>query len=250
MNGHAVNGHDARGHAANHRAQCPRGTRAGRATIAAGHRNMRGFTLMEIVLATALLALGLTLAFATIGAATKTTQRGEAIASDNERMRAVQGFMRRRLTGARPVPYSFDQTNGLASRFQGEPDRMKFVADLPDYLGRGGPYLHEFAIEGDGDRQRLTLSLGMVLAGQVVEEPDPRPPELLAGNLESARFRYRALAAEGGLGEWMDRWENVDQMPLLVEITLTDVGGRQWPPLVVALPLASTIAGTVAPEVL
>jgi general secretion pathway protein J len=241
-----VNRHDVGGHAAHNRSGSFRGTRL----RMSAQRSSRGFTLMEIVLATALLALGLTLAFATIGAATKTTQRGEAIASDSERMRAVQGFMRRRLTAARPVPYSFDQTNGLASRFEGEPDRMKFVADLPDYLGRGGPYLHEFAVEGDGDQQRLTLSLNMVLAGQVVEEPDPRPPELLAGNLESARFRYRALSAEGGLGEWMERWQNVDQMPLLVEITLTDVGGRQWPPLVVALPLASTIAGTVTPEVL
>jgi general secretion pathway protein J len=205
---------------------------------------------MEIVVATALLAMGLTLAFATVGAATKSTQRGEAIAADSEHKRAVSSFVRRRLTGARPVPYEFDQTNGVAKRFEGEPDRMKFVADLPDYLGRGGPYLHEFAVEEDADGQRLVLSLGMVLAGQVVEERDPRPPELLAGRLESVRFRYRSMAAEGGLGEWMDRWENPDQMPLLVEVTLTDQNGRPWPPIVVALPLAATVAGTVSPEML
>ncbi|QSX79997.1 general secretion pathway protein GspJ [Agrilutibacter solisilvae] len=197
-----------------------------------------------------LLAMGLALAFATIGAATKTTQRGEAIASNNERVRAVESFLRRRLVGARPVPYTFDQTSGLAKRFEGEPDRMKFVADLPDYLGRGGPYLHEFIIERDGEHLRLSLSLSMVLAGQVVEETDPRPPEMLAGNLQSARFRYRALSAEGGLGEWQERWENVDQMPLLVEVTLTDVGGRPWPPMVVALPLATSVVGTAPPDML
>ena len=210
----------------------------------------RGFTLMEIVVATALLAMGLALAFATIGAATKSTQRGEALAANSERMRAVESFLRKRLTAARPVPFAFDQTNGLAKRFEGESDRMRFVADLPDYLGRGGPYLHDFTIEGDGDSERMTVTLQMVLAGEVVEEPDPRPPELLVEGLESARFRYRAMAAEGGLGEWMDRWENVDQMPLLVEITLTDAGGREWPPVVVSLPLAATISGTVAPDML
>ena len=118
-------------------------------------RAARGFTLIEIVVATALLALGLTLAFATVGAATKSTQRGEAIAADSEHKRAVSGFIRKRLTGARPIPYEFDQTNGLAKRFEGERDRMRFVADLPDYLGRGGPYLHEFAVEEDGQSLRL-----------------------------------------------------------------------------------------------
>ena len=216
----------------------------------AAPRRARGFTLIEIVVATALLALGLTLAFATVGAATKSTQRGEAIAADSEHKRAVSGFLRKRLTGARPVPYEFDQTNGLAKRFEGEPDRMRFVADLPDYLGRGGPYLHELAIEDDGDGVRVVLSLNMVLAGQIVEEREPRPPELLAGGLKQARFRYRSMAPEGGLGDWMERWPNPDQMPLLVEVTLTDANERQWPPIVVALPLASTIAGTVTPEVL
>jgi general secretion pathway protein J len=224
---------------------------SGRAVRArTGRRAVRGFTLLEIVVATALLALGLTLAFATVGAATKSTQRGEAIAADSEHKRAVSSFIRKRLTGARPIPYEFDQASGMAKRFEGEPDRIRFVADLPDYLGRGGPYLHELAVEEDEEGLRLVLSLGMVLAGQVVEEREPRPPELLAGRLKEVQFRYRSMSAEGGLGEWQDRWENADQMPLLVEVSLTDANGRAWPPIVVALPLASTIAGTVTPEVI
>jgi len=217
-------------------------------TVPVNRRVARGFTLIEIVVATALLALGLTLAFATVGAATKSTQRGEAIAADSEHKRAVSGFIRKRLTGARPIPYEFDQTNGLAKRFEGERDRVRFVADLPDYLGRGGPYMHELSVEEDENGLRLVLTLHMVLAGEVVEERDPRPPELLADRLKSVGFRYRSLSAEGGLGEWQDHWENADQMPLLVEVALTDANGKPWPPIVVALPLASTIAGTVNPE--
>ncbi|HEV8693947.1 MAG TPA: prepilin-type N-terminal cleavage/methylation domain-containing protein [Lysobacter sp.] len=203
-----------------------------------------GFTLIEILIATVLLAAGLTLAFATIGAATKTTQRGEGIASHSERMRAVEGFLRTRLAGARPIPFNYDQTTGVAKRFEGAPDSMRFVADLPDYLGRGGPYLHEFAIEGDGETERITVALSMVLAGQTIEESDPRPPEVLVEGLRSARFRYRSFAPEGGLGEWLDHWENAEQMPLLVEVTLTDADGREWPPVVVSLPLAANMAGT------
>jgi len=223
----------------------PGAYRGGR-LAAVAHRGARGFTLIEVLIATVLLAGGLTLAFATIGAATKTTRRGEGMAAHSERIRAVEGFLRRRLEAARPVPFNFEPDTGVAERFIGEPDRMRFVADLPDYLGRGGPYLHDFAIEDGGER--ITLGLDMVLAGKVVEESARQPPEVLVEGLESARFRYRSYAPDGTLGEWADKWETAEQLPLMVEVTLTDAGGEAWPPVVVALPLAAmTTTGGAVP---
>ena len=102
-------------------------------------RGARGFTLIEVLIATVLLAAGLTLAFATIGAATRTTQRGEGMASRSERMRAVEGFLRRRLEAARAVPFNVDAETGAPQRFIGGPDRMRFVADLPDYPVAAAP---------------------------------------------------------------------------------------------------------------
>lgn len=206
----------------------------------------RGFTLIEVLIATVLLAVGLTLAFATIGAATKTTQRGESMAAHSERIRAVEGFLRRRLEATRPVPFHFDAETGAAQRFLGESGRMRFVADLPDYLGRGGPYLHDFVVEDGGGR--ITLALSMVQAGNTVEEDEERPPELLVEGLESARFRYRSYTPDGTLGDWQDKWETGEQLPLLVEVTITSANGEVWPPLVVALPLAGSTIG-FAPQV-
>ncbi|MFD0739093.1 prepilin-type N-terminal cleavage/methylation domain-containing protein [Lysobacter koreensis] len=205
----------------------------------------RGFTLIEVLLATVLLAAGLALAFATLVASTRTAGRGEAIAAHSERMRAVEGFLRKRLAATRPVPFGTDESSALPQRFIGEPDRVRFVADLPDYLGRGGPYLHDFTIEdeGAGDGQRITLALTMVQAGALVEEREARAPEVLVDGLREARFRYRTHAEDGGLGDWQDRWETPEQLPLLVEVTLTDADGRAWPPLVVGLRLASTHVG-------
>ncbi|HZX79171.1 prepilin-type N-terminal cleavage/methylation domain-containing protein [Lysobacter sp.] len=204
-------------------------------------RRSRGFTLIEVLLATVLLVAGLALAFSTLGAATRTATRGEAMAERSERMRTIENFLRTRLNAMRPVGFALDQSRGVTMRFAGEPERMRFVADLPDYLGRGGPYLHELVIEDDrSGGVRLTLGLAMVLAGEVVEEQPPRPPEVLADGLREVRFRYRTLDEDGRMGDWQDRWEAHEQLPLQVQILLVDRDGRVWPPLVVAPPLAPT----------
>lgn len=197
-----------------------------------------GFSLIEVLLATALLAAGLALAFTTLRASTATTERGEALAASSERTRAVEGFLRRRLAAAQPVAFASDPDSGGALRFVGEPDRMRFVADLPNYLGRGGPHLHDIVVLGEGDGARLAVSFSMVLAGETVEEERPRPPEPLVPDLVEARFQYRGLDADGALGEWQDQWNAWEQLPLQVAIEIASADGGDWPPMVVALPQA------------
>lgn len=197
----------------------------------------RGFTLIEVLLATVLLASGLALAFATLRAATGTAQRGEALAQRNEQMRAVEGFLRKRIGGALPLPFAQDPSTGEPRRFAGDESSLRFVADVPDYLGFGGPYLHEFSVEDGGDGVRLTLALSMVQAGVPVEA-EPRPPEVLLEGMQEVRFRYRALLEDGSLGEWQPGWTEAGQLPLQVHVSVRDGEGRDWPGMVVALPLA------------
>jgi len=199
-----------------------------------------GFSLIEVLLATVLLAAGLALAFASLRAATGTTQRGESLAQRSERMRAVEGFLRRRIAGARPILFGTNLESGLQERFIGDGAHMRFVADTPDYLGRGGPHLHELAVEDQGDGVRLTVALTMVQAGTLVPERPPRPPEALVEDMDEIRFRYRAMTADNRLGDWQDAWEDVERMPLQVQVLLRDQDGREWPALIVSLPLASS----------
>ncbi|QDW67111.1 prepilin-type N-terminal cleavage/methylation domain-containing protein [Luteimonas granuli] len=194
-----------------------------------------GFTLIEVLLAIALLATGLALGFATLRAATATVERGETLAARSERMRAVEGFLRRRLASALPIVFARDADTGNALRFVGEPDRIRFVADLPDYLGRGGPHLHDVAVVGEGAEAALAVSFTMVLAGETIVEDAPRPPEPLVEGLTGLRIRYRGLD-EDGSAEWLDAWDAHDSLPLQVSIEIESAQGGTWPPLVVALP--------------
>ncbi len=192
----------------------------------------RGFTLIEVLLATVLLAAGLALAFATLRSATQMTGRGEAIAQRNERMRAVEGFLRKRIASAQPIAFETEAGTQRGLRFVGDARRMRFVADLPDYLGRGGPYLHELAFDGDG---ALTVQFAMVLAGHTIRENPARGPEPLAEGLRTVRFRYRGIDGKGGLGEWRERWETAESLPAQVEVEIASADGASWPRLVVGL---------------
>src|SRR5690606_15747600 len=184
-------------------------------------------------------AAGLALAFATVRAATATAQRGEQLSQHSERMRAVEGFLRRRIVSALPIGFETLPDTGEQLRFTGEATRMRFVADLPDYLGRGGPHLHDVQVLGNGDGLRLAVSFTMVAAGQTLPVAGgPRPPDTLADDLSEVRFRYRGLDEQNQLGEWQDEWEAPATLPLQVSIDIVDADGRQWPPLVVALPQA------------
>lgn len=191
----------------------------------------RGFTLIEVLLATLLLAGGLALAFATLRSATAMVQRGEAIAQRNERIRSAETFLRRRIASAQVIAFATDPQTQQQIRFLGEPQRMRFVADLPDYLGRGGPYLHDLSVaEG-----RLLVSFTLVQGGQAIEEAQARPPEPLASGLRAVRFRYRGIDPEGGLGDWQERWATGEVLPVQVAMDIESADGVRWPRLIVSL---------------
>lgn len=202
-----------------------------------GNATARGFTLIEVLLATVLLAAGMALAFAIVRSTLAISTRGETIAAGNERMRGVEAFLRRRLTTAMPLPMASDPATGAAIVFSGDEREMRFVAEVPDYLGRGGPYVHALEVsEHDGAKQ-LRIGLTLLQAGQLVEENPPRGMELLAGDLKQVQLRYRGLdPATRQLGNWQPRWQETGRMPLLVSIEITPATGTAWPPLVVALP--------------
>ena len=169
------------------------------------------------------------------------------LAQRSERMRAVEGFLRRRVASSLPVAFDMNEQSGVPMRFVGEGDRIRFVADLPNYLGRGGPYLHDVQVV-DGARGGLRLQVGfsMVMTNEVIEESDARPPETLADGLREVRFRYRSLTPENRIGEWEDRWQYADRLPLQVAIDIVDDRGDAWPRIVVALPQAASYGGAFA----
>lgn len=210
-------------------------------------RIARGFSLIELLLATSLLAAGLAIAYATLRTAAGTASSAEAMIERTDRVRAVQSFLRRQFTGTLPLVLSRDERSGEVRVFEGEPDRVRFVAAMPGYLSRGGPYVQTLALVPDAGGYRLEFDHAMLLGEQVVEEAEPRPPSVLLENIVEARFAYRGLDERGELAEWVERWETPAQLPLMIRLDLRLADERmRWVPLEAALPLGfGRIAGPV-----
>ena len=80
-------------------------------------RRQYGFTLLEVLVATALLAAGLVLAFASVRSVQAVSARGEAMVAANEQMRGVLDVLRARLQSAQPRGLDGSDDGSPAGRF-------------------------------------------------------------------------------------------------------------------------------------
>ena len=198
----------------------------------------RGFTLLEVLVSLGLLAVALALALGTLRSATQATGHAEARAQRGERLRAVQGLLRRHVGGALPMAMEIDPETGEALIWRGEADKVEFVAPMPGYLSRGGPYVQTLEIvSGPGGRQ-LRFQFRMLTPDGALD-PE-RDPVVLLDGLADAKFEYRTVDDRGQPGAWSDTWDQPAVLPPLVRLRLRfEDETKRWPELVLAPRLAT-----------
>jgi general secretion pathway protein J len=202
-----------------------------------GRNATRGFTLLEVVVALSLLALAVALALGTLRGATQATQRAEATAQRDERLRAVQGFLRRQVGGALPMAMAIDPQSGEARFWDGGYDKLEFVAAMPGYLSRGGPQVQTLELVGD----KLQFQFAMLTPDGPLD-PE-RDPVVLLDGIDEASFEYRTFDDRGRPGAWRREWEQKSVLPPLVRLKVRFKDPRRhWPELVLAPRLATPTA--------
>ena len=196
-------------------------------------RRANGFSLVEVMMATALLAVGIGLAFAALGNATRATERAEAVAQRQERLRAAQGFLRRQVQGALAIPFEYHDGTGETTVFESDERLLRFVAPMPGYLSRGGPYLQTFRLVPGEGGLRLEFEHQLLTPDGPIEAE--REPEVLLDGIQRGAFAVQTLAGQGELGGWQSRWDRPGEIPRLVRLQLElKEPGATWPSLVAA----------------
>ena len=211
---------------------------------------VRGFTLLEVMLAILLLAMLLAGTFGAVRTATKATQSGEAAVDRINRMRVAQEFLRHQLSRMMPLGFDRDDSTGMNFVFEGDEKSMKFVAPMPGYLSKGGPYVQTLELERDGRGLALSFTNSMLngydpqaLGGGIRSsrrsKNDRSEPVVLLNQIRRGHFEYRGFDEQGKLDRWTDRWKDPSLTPVMVRVVLEmdDAARIEFPPMEVAMVL-------------
>jgi general secretion pathway protein J len=194
-------------------------------------------------MAIVLLALLLAGAYSGIQTSVRAMHSGEQLIERLDRMRTVQEFLRHQLTRVMPLAYA--QTEAGAFTFEGDRAFMRFVAPMPGYLSRGGPYVQTLSLKPGADGMRLLFSGAMLNGFDINEEKAAeREPVVLLDHIRDGGFAYRSLDDQGQLLPWNSSWDDPSITPLMVQIQLVMQNGERidWPTLEVPMMLDSGAA--------
>jgi general secretion pathway protein J len=126
----------------------------------------RGFTLLELLIALALVSLIALLLFSGLRLGTRTWEGVEAAADRTAELRVARNFLERELRQARPIELTFDAQRRFV--FAGEEESLEFVAPLSEHVGIPGLYVLRLTLQ-EGEQRQLVLTRWLlnpdVLAG-------------------------------------------------------------------------------------
>jgi general secretion pathway protein J len=196
---------------------------------------MRGFTLIELMLALILMAGMASILYGSLNLASHSWDGGEAKAEQVSDMRAATTYLRAQLS--EQYPQRMWKAVELPLLFAGEQSELRYAAVLPERVAGGGVYYFRLAVVGTGEKSQLVQER-IIPDTTSLNEPEFRDPErsVLAEGIAELKIGYfgrDANAADVDVPSWRDRWEDRQRLPLLVRLDVKPVKGAPWPTIVV-----------------
>lgn len=173
-----------------------------------------GFTLIEMLLATSLVALIMLMAYQGLDASIKMADSGDQFIERSSRVRITHEFLRRQLS--RMLPLMIRQEQGRNISFEGERNRVRWVGSMPGYLGRGGPYVQELEIQPDVLNYRFAI-----LNGYEEGDLNEQEPVALVEGVAGGSFSFRTINTSGELTDWSSTWAKEENAPIPLMVRLT-----------------------------
>lgn len=197
----------------------------------------RGFTLIELLVAMTLVALLMMMVYEGLRTGQRAAETGQAFIDRTNRLRITHEFVRQQVGRLMPLAYKQEGSTGKLFMFEGDGEKIRFVAPMPGYLGYGGTYVQELELIRDGRYRSLVFRHWLHNGFDEDEIDDSEPPILLLSGIRDGTFRFRGLTPEGKVGDWEERWEDSQLTPLSIqlELEMSPESRIEWPLLEVVM---------------
>jgi general secretion pathway protein J len=197
----------------------------------------RGFTLVEMLVALSVSALLVSLVYGSVRVGQRSAAALGVQAEEAEVMRIGWQFLHDALAQARPVADPDDPRNRTG--FHGEPERLSFAADMPAYIGIGGPMRIGLNAMATADGYQLLLTRRRLGEMQISASDEPGQQAVLVENLDRLAIAYFGQQGQSSAPTWHSSWDSAGNLPNLIRISVKPAGAPSWP-ILIASPLTGT----------
>jgi general secretion pathway protein J len=197
-------------------------------------RRQRGFTLIELVVAMALLGTMMLLLYSGLSFALKGWDAGEANGRRTADRRIGENFLRRELSELFPMRWKDAMSTRVA--FEGESQRMRFVSSRPAGVTQGGLSLVGLEVESGASSRERNLVMRRAMPDDDAKDFKPLDSAertvILAG-VDSVTFSYFGAENDFSAPAWSETWPHTGRIPQMVRMRIRGADGAPLPDMVV-----------------
>jgi general secretion pathway protein J len=198
-----------------------------------------GFTLIELVVAMALLGAMMVLLYSGLAFALRGWDAGDANGRRTADRRIGENFLRRELTEMFPMRWK--EPTMLKFAFEGGEHTLKFVSSRPAGISQGGLSLVGLEVEpegGAGRKRNLVMRRAMPDDDAKDFNPlDKAPRTILIAGVDSVSFEYFGTENDFTAPQWTRAWTVPYRVPEMVRMHIKDADGTPLPEMVVRIHL-------------
>jgi general secretion pathway protein J len=164
-------------------------------------RRALGFTLIELIIALALIALITLLLFSGLRLGARAWDGVDALAERHAELRSARTFLDQALRQSRDLTLSLEDQDHQV--FAGNGESLEFAAPLSEYVGVPGLYILRLGLDGRGKNRRLVLTRWLLHPDVLLGEggtPEWRPLDPASPGIFGAPAEDKDLAT-GAFGQ-------------------------------------------------
>ena len=190
-------------------------------------RGDAGFTLVELMIAIALLGMLTVLAYGAVQFGNLSWRHAGLRRDANADRAAVRQLLGRSIRTAYPA-FRSSEYGDRRIAFHGEPETLEMIAPLPEALTPGIMAVERFVLGVDSEHSALMMQWHLDLLA-ATGDALPSQAVQVARSIAKLRFAYFGRLRDDQAPAWFDRWSGMDRLPELVRVRIWRIGDTDAP---------------------